>query len=363
MILSYRSSLVSSGTVVIALAAAACSSDLPSGQSTGRPEAEFQAAGNAAQDAMLSKIGRGLALALSDPAMRRWVRSRIDASPYVEWRVPFRDVLVQEAGLPQIRRVIGLTRLTSAETAKQRNLPDLELYFPIPAHRTGWRADAPVQVAVRIGHSDDYTVYAMDGSASSSRGDRMPSIATLVLAASEIDYADRPSAVRGGSRTGPGMQAAQQALQFGIGNQALPPPDEPPPPPPPTGGATTSRHTRLGYFRTTRFHDDIFGGRDEVEIFGSVAGVGASCTWRADVGPNTDYFLDLSNPFYTIAKAIPWGTATVFIRAMEDDDDRCVLRSSDDNYGSTFLKIDQYGTVVGTSNPGHIALRVHSVVP
>jgi hypothetical protein len=353
--------LLSSGAAIIALALAGCSSDLPSGENTS-PVAEFKIADQAAlQDALLSKIGRGLALALADPATRAWLRSRIDASPYVEWRIPFRDLLLREAGIPQMRRALESTRLTAVERDRQTGLPPLELYFPIPEHRTGWKASAPVQVAVRIGHGDTYTLYSTDGTASVSRGDQIPATATLVLAVSEIDYSDLPSAVRGGSRTGPGMLALAQ--RYEISATALPPPYEPPPPPPPSGGATTSRHTRLGSFRTTRYHDDFLGGHDEVEIYGSVHGGFKECTWRTDVSPNRDYFLDVASSFSTIATAIPWGTATVFIEAFEDDDGRCVRRSSDDRYGSTFLNINQYETMFGTSNPGHIAVRVHSVLP
>lgn len=361
---SVFASLVLSGAAVSAFYAG-CSSDLPTGESPSPPP-EFRTTGSPVlQDVLLAKLGRGLAMALADPAMRAWVRARIDASPYVEWRIPFREVLLHQAGLPQVRRVLGLTRFTSAERGRQKRLPQLELYLPIPEQRINWRASAPVQVAVRIGHSDMYTVYTMDGAASSSRGDHVPAVATLVLAPSEIDYGDLSSAVRGGSRTGPGMEIRLAAERAGsaIGTLALPQPPPPPPPPPPTGGANTARHTRLSYFKTTRYHDDWFGGNDEVEIFGSVYGGYQECTWRTDVSPNRDYYMDVANSFSTIATAIPWGTATLFIEAFEDDDGRCVRRPSDDRYGSTFLSIDQYGGTFGTSNPGHIAVNVYSKVP
>lgn len=352
--------VVLGSAAVVALALPGCSSDVPTEESTA-PVAEFNTVDAARQDALLSKIGRGLALALSDPATRAWVRSRIDASPYVEWRIPFREVLLHEAGLPAVRRVGESSRLTSAERERQNALPDLELYFPIPKHRTGWQPSAPVQVAVRQGHSETYTVYAMDGTSSVSRGDRVPAVATLVLAPSEIDYRDLASAVRGGSRTGPGMQA--QLSGSGAGTTALPPPPPPPPLPPPTGGIDVNHHTRLGFFRTTRYHDDIFGGNDEVEIYASINNRYRECTWRTDVRPNTDYFFDLANSFSTIATAVPTGTWRIFVDAWEDDDARCVLRSSDDHYGVTLLTIGQYGMIVGTSSPGHIALRLNSVVP
>lgn len=357
------SALTRSAAVWSALAVAGCSSDLPTRESQ-PPAADLNPAYHAAvHEALLSKIGRGLAVALADPATRQWVRSRIDASPYVEWRIPFRQVLLREVHLPQVHRVLQLARMTPLERQRQKSLPDLELYFPIPQHRNQWQPGDPVQVAVRIGHGDTYTVYSMDGTSSSSRGDHMPATATLVLAWSEIDYTDAPSALRGGSRTGSGTPVEPQQSESRAGTMAVSQPPEPPPPTAPTGGANSSRHTRLSYFRTSRHHDDWLGGNDEVEIFGSVLGGFAECTWRTDVQPNRDYPLDLANSFWTIATAIPWGTATVFIDAFEDDDGRCVRRSSDDRYGSTFLRIDYYGIIVGTSNPGHIAVRVHSVVP
>ncbi len=354
---------VSGGAVMVTLVALGCSSDLPSGESTGQT-AELRSAADAdPQDALLSKVGRGLAVALADPTMRAWVRSRIDGSPYVEWRIPFRNVLLQEAGRPEVSRVSESAQLTAAERGRQKTLPPLELYFPIPEHRLGWQPSDPVQVAVRIGHSDNYTIYASGSGASVIRGNHKPAIATLVLARSEIDYDDLPSAIRGGSRTGPGILAQTHQFASRVGEMALPPPVEPPPPPPPTGGATTSRHTRIGLIRTSRYHDGFLGGDDEVEIFGSVMGGHTECAWITDVDPNKDYTFPLDNPSSTIATAIPWGTATVFVNAFEDDDARCVRRSSDDRYGSTSLRIDQYGIVVGTSNPGDISVRVHSVIP
>jgi hypothetical protein len=353
--------LMSSSAALIVLAATGCSSEFPSGESGG-PLAELRSAGNRElQDALLSKIGRGLAVALADPVTRAWLRTRIDASPYVEWRIPFREVLINEAALPEMRRVSQLAQLTSVAAVRPEELPPLELYFPIPAHRAAWRPSAPVQVAVRIGHSDRYTLYSSEGTASITRGDHVPSVATLVLAPSEIDFGHLPSALRGGSHTGPGMLARAQAWQSGAGVTALPPPDEPPPPPPASGGANSSRHTRLSYFKTTRYHDDWLGGSDEVEIYGSVLGGFKECTWRTDVSPHRDYYMDVATSFSTIATAVPWGTATLFIEAFEDDDGRCLRRSSDDRYGSTFLSMNQYGQIFGTSNPGHIAVRVEAI--
>ncbi len=355
---------VSSGAAIIALAATGCSSKVPSEENTDGVT-ELTWSGHAGlHDALLSKVGRGLAIALADPEMRAWLRSRIDASPYVEWRIPFKDVLLHEPNLPEIRRVSELARLTPAEQVRQKSLPSLELYFPVEKHRDGWTAIDPVQVAVRIAHGETYRLYTTDGTASVIRGNHVPAIATLVLASSEIDYADRPSAIRGGSRTGTGMLAQLQARHSAsrVGDMALPPPLEPPPPPPPTGGANSSRHTRLAYFKTTKYHDDWLGGRDEVEIFGSLLGFN-ECTWRTEVSPHKDYYMDVASSFSTIATAIPWGTARVSIDAFEDDDGRCLRRLSDDRYGSTFLSIDQYGPIFGTSNPGHIAVRVEASVP
>jgi hypothetical protein len=105
------------------------------------------------------------------------------------------------------------------------------------------------------------------------------------------------------------------------------------------------------------------GGNDEVEIYGSVHSGFRECTWRTEVSPHRDYYMDVASTFSTIATAVPWGTGRLFIEAYEDDDGRCLRRSSDDRYGSTFLTIDQYGTTFGTSNPGHIALSVYSRVP
>src|SRR5215213_8592466 len=241
--------------LITVLALPACLSDPPTAENS-RYSAELTATNNVTEDVLLSKIGRGLALALAERSIRSWVQSRIAASPYVEWRIPFRDILLMEADAPEVLRVFGLAGLTQAERLSEKMLPPLELYFPVAEHRIGWRAEAPIQVAVRIGRGDTYTLYQTDGSTSLTRGSYLPTTATLVLAPSEIDYTDRASALRGGTRTGPGMEAASTVLLSKVGATALPPEPEQPPPPPPTGGVSTNRHTHLSYFKTTRYHDD-----------------------------------------------------------------------------------------------------------
>jgi len=139
--------------LITVLALPACLSDPPTAENT-RYSAELTATNNVTEDVLLSKIGRGLALASAERSIRSWVQSRIAASPYVEWRMPFRDILLMEADAPEVLRVFGLAGLTQAERLSEKMLPPLELYFPVAEHRIGWRAEAPIQVAVRIGRGE-----------------------------------------------------------------------------------------------------------------------------------------------------------------------------------------------------------------
>jgi hypothetical protein len=258
-------------------------------------------------------------------------------------------------------------------------LPELELYFPIPAHRE-WDGELPVGVAAWLEGTEELVIYSPDGRSRRIHASYVPSHPTLLLGRSEIDYDDLESALRGGKRTGPYILARGSVLQShdclsrpidglvlsdcdsggtggGGGGSGM--------------GGDISQHTRLSYFRTTKNHDPwVWNGADEVEVFGSINGGYGGCTRYTEVSKNTDYYLDPANPVYTIATAGPLSAYTVLVDAWEDDGGECLLNGSDDEYGRTFLTWPQYGTIFGTTRvtpdpdePGHIYVRVHGVIP
>jgi hypothetical protein len=127
-----------------------------------------------------------------------------------------------------------------------------------------------------------------------------------------------------------------------------------------TFGTDPSQWSHLTYFRVTVAHDGGLAGSEEVEVFGSIDGGTQFCVKRGNVQKDTDYFLDPNAIGTTLAKAIPTSPSTLFVNAWEDDSGPCVHTGSDDHYGQINLTFSQFGFMFGTSNPGHINVRVNA---
>jgi hypothetical protein len=334
-------------------ALAACSADAPDRVSAPSEFSQEELIHNA-EDMALQKLGRGVALALTTPSARLWIRKSIDQSPYVEWRIPLNRVLLNDGHGPEMRRILEQVDPGERSPEALQRLPDLELYFPIPEHRNRWTPDQPVQVAVRISHSERYTIFSTDGKSSLARESDHPTVATLVLAPSEIEYDDIDLSLRGGSRSGSGFGAPRGMYEFHtiLGASYMTAET--------TLGADVSQYSHLGWFRTSYNHDGGLSGSDEVEVFGSIDGGYKACVRKANVSKDLDYYFDINQLGTTVAKAIPTSPSTVYIDAVEDDDGYCIRRSADDPYGQVSVSLANFGQNLGTSNPGQIAIRLNA---
>jgi hypothetical protein len=319
------------GLSCVALASitlASCSSDLPSDSSTDvsqNPETELSAA---AKDQMLQRLGRGLALALKDQAVRTWVSNEIAASPYVEYRIPIRDKVVNESGRAEMKAIGRQAALTNADVAQLRKFPDLELYLPIESQRASWRGGTDIQVAVRRS-SEDYTLFQTDGSRRVVPENYLPDKTTLVLAVSEIDYGDRDSGLRGGRNTGDAMLAAGGMVQgaakpgFSMFSSLAPDPNQ---------------WTRSFSHFVINQLDGGIAGDDEMEIFANVNGSFAECRRYTGLKHSVQYFRNVNANIgisEAVALAVPGTNSDALnLEAWEDDANACVKNTSDDFYGS-----------------------------
>lgn len=323
------------GLSCVALASitlASCSSDLPSDSSSDtqlNPEPELS---TAATDQMLQRLGRGLALSLRDPSVRTWVRNELGASPYVEYRIPIRDKLVNELGRAEVRGIARQAALTRADEAQLRKFPHLELYMPLKDQRASWSGGADIQVAVRRS-GEDYLLIQPNGSSRVVPERHVSTKPTLVLAVSEIDYGDRDSGLRGGRNTGEGMLASAAMAQtaakpsFSVFSSLAPDP---------------SLWTRSFSHFIVNQHDGGFAGDDEMEIFANVNNAYAECRRYTSLEDDTQYFRNINANIglaEAVALAVP-GTNTdaLNLEAWEDDGGTCVRTSGDDFYGSRIYR-------------------------
>jgi hypothetical protein len=359
-------------TLITGALGTACTSEPTETSSAAEPAAIPPAGSSTVAGAVVHRIGKGLAKALNDPAVRAWVRAELNHSPYVESRIRFKQDLTRASVKPEVTKVLAHARLGTTQKTDIRGLPEIELYMPIREHLRSWQGDANVQVAVPINRDEEYVIYSLDGSSRRSRNDHTPATATLVLATSEIDYDDQESALKGGSRTGPMMRAAGSSRpQFSLGFS-------------PSFGISTAQHTRLSALRVLEEHDGFLAGTDEVEVFGAMVtwfltGQFKECTRITGVGdllklpnspPDWDVYYLLNNPGRTIATAVPTvGSADkVYIHAYEDDLDGCVFRrGEDDFYGKSDRTRAGYNILSDTYRDsgarGHIQLQVIAATP
>lgn len=354
-----RPNYVTRWATVLAAASLALGSSisLPS-SAAGAPPGSQPELSQVVKDHMLERIGHGLARSLGTPAVRGWLSREIAASPYVEYRVPIRDLLLAgteaaptagTAAPPEVSLLRREASLTGSDLATLRRFPHLELYLPLKDQRARWQGDSAVQVAVRRG-TEDYTLFQQDGSSRVVPADYLPATPTLVLAVSEIDYADHESAVRGGARTGEGMEfpagMALPAVRAANSPLAAAP-----------TGIDTSQWTRSYSHLILNNQDGGLAGDDELEIFGDIGGAYAECRRYTGLEEGRQYFRSFKTTIAGIAEAIalavPTDTTGLHVRAYEDDDNACAIWPADDYYGERTLTRFQYNSQQDLFAPTH----------
>jgi len=321
------------------------------------------AAPAAAPTTALNGVGRAVAQALDSPSQRAWLLTEIEASPFVEHRVPLRPLLTAGRSAAPARAILDRAGLGAGEASTIAALPELELYLPIEAQRRAWRGEAGVDVAVRQ-PGGSYVIYSADGSSRAVPEHHNPGARiTLTLAPSEIDYADSATALRGGALTGDAMLRPATPDGGTVSPLLCPGCPLPPPPPPPYGG-DTSRHTQLYALYLVSDHDDPLGGTNEVEIHGVVNGRYNDCGRVTGIRAGYNYVIPLNYPNTTLARAVPLPGYYFGMGAYEDDDTACITKGADDYLGGlSGIALSQYGASFRTASPGQLGFAVRAVTP
>jgi hypothetical protein len=220
----------------------------------------------------------------------------------------------------------------------------------------------PVTVALSCtvepaGTAGRYVAFAPDGGRASFAGSSPPEAPTLLLAESEIDFDDLPSALEGGERTGASLLRKGPAHRRGARIEA---PADPPPGSVGTkvSGVDTSRHTYVTAFHVDQDFDTW--GSMEIEIFASVDGSYSGCQRFTGIDSLVYYYLPApgSAGSRKIAYAVPTGSNEVDIAVYEDDDTGCVLKGGDDYVAVATPTINAYGFFV--SDHGWASVRVET---
>ncbi|HUL50858.1 MAG TPA: hypothetical protein VLT79_12645 [Gemmatimonadales bacterium] len=277
-------------------------------------------------------LARALALALRSPAFRARLKAQLDASPFREHKIQFQQFI----NGAERRELHAMAAATARPPGELSLLVDaaipLELYLPVPSHRSGWRGDGRVVVATAVGDDDVPIAFDTAGNRYELSSRTPPPIPVLALVPVETDFAMRPSL----------MQCLD--CKGGSGN------GDPPPPPasPPPGLYMTRAH----FVQT--FESWLKGAPEfEVHMLGQNGQTDSLADYQC-AGEKQ------SAPYYFDQNGVDWtGSVMLFTKAqldqyravhpaqslrayvVEDDDTPCQIKTSASEFQRAVAAVDQ----------------------
>jgi hypothetical protein len=146
-----------------------------------------------AEAARLERQARRLAKAMGDPAFRRYLQARLDASGVAEHKLHLQRLLKEDNGrtLAALARA-GREDATAVAADAEAGLA-AELYFPVPGHRERWAGGADVLVATALRDHEAPVAFDTDGRRRVLSAAAPPDVPVLALVPAETDF-DRPEA-------------------------------------------------------------------------------------------------------------------------------------------------------------------------
>ncbi|MGH7534671.1 MAG: hypothetical protein ACREMG_03695, partial [Gemmatimonadales bacterium] len=141
-----------------------------------------------ADRAVLERLSYRVALALAEPEFRAYLRQQIERSPARERKLHFQRFLT--AG--DRRAIRALARHSNeseagVEADALAAIP-LELYFPVPAHRSSWSGGEDILVATALADRDAPVAFDIRGNRRVLSPDAPPATPVLALVPQEQDF-------------------------------------------------------------------------------------------------------------------------------------------------------------------------------
>lgn len=309
---------------VIALAAivAACDRPAPTAVIDEAPSGppSLVAAQRATERSAMDRLARRVALALAEPDFRAYIKGELDRSPVVEHKVQLQRFLTRadRKALRQLAKVSAEPE--SAVQADAAAIP-LEIYLPVPAHRTGWTGGSNILVASAREDREAPIAYDVKGRRQLLSPDTPPATPVLAIVPVESDF-------------GPEI-----AGSFAVTPPPPPPPPPVPPPLPPKGLFMTYSHFVQdfeGWLKgDPEFEIHILGqsgATDSLRDY-QCAGAAAGGSYRFD---QNDLDWSGSVMLFSQSQLDSYKTAhpnqNFRIIALEDDDTGCVIKFDADRF-------------------------------
>lgn len=141
-----------------------------------------------AEGARLERQAQRLAKALGEPAFRRYLQARLDASRVAEHKLHFQRFLKEEAG----RAVAAMARAAREEAADVAADAEggltAEIYFPVPGDRERWAGSPNVLVATALRDHEAPVAFDTDGRRRVLSADTPPNVPVLALVPAEAAF-------------------------------------------------------------------------------------------------------------------------------------------------------------------------------
>jgi hypothetical protein len=343
------------GALALAATLAACDRTPPTAGSddAGAASSTAPAPGSTAQRGAMDRLARRLARALADPAFRLYLKQQLDGSPFAEHKLHLQKLLHASH-----RRVLkDVARLSaSSEAVVEADASEaapLEIYFPVPAHRSQWSGGGEVLVASAWEDRDAPVGYDVIGRRYVLSPDEPPTVPVLAIVPVETNFTQANEVAEATCTT------------------CEPPPTSPLPPP---GGL---------YMTYSHFVQDFEGwlkGEPEFEIhiLGQAgtsdslrdyqcSGASAGGYYRFDQNKldwSGSVLLFSQTQLNNYRSAHP--NQNFRIIALEDDDSSCIIKFDDDRFRNVIRTIQtQYPNLTGakdtTSGLGKVIKRANAL--
>jgi hypothetical protein len=136
----------------------------------------------------MERLARRTALALADPRFRAYVKAELDRSPVREHKLHFQRFLgrADHVALRALARASGEAEASLDDEAR-RTIP-LEMYLPVPAHRTAWAGGDDILVATEQADHDAPVAFDVHGNRRVLSPDRPPATPVLAIEPVETDF-------------------------------------------------------------------------------------------------------------------------------------------------------------------------------
>ncbi len=300
-------------------------------------------AGERSDEVRFEALARRVARALAEPEFRAYVKAELDRSQFTEHKVSFQRFLRANGGRALEALARAVNEPQAAVSADADGAIPLEMYMPVPAHRSAWSGGANLLVATAIVDHEAPIAFDLAGKRHILDPRQPPATPVLAIVPVETDFNHVPigratcTTCDGGGGTGGDAGGGGTGGDTGGGIT-------------PSAGATPGLYLSYAQFASD-FEGWLKGAPEfEIHMMGPASATDTSLVSFQCVGEKAPagYTWDMNDLTWSGAQllfstaqmdaynaAYPGKAYVIF--AVEDDDTACGIRTDSDR-GNALLK-------------------------